>query len=213
MRRASRPSGPATKIGSPGVSSWYASREPSDDQAADTAVSRKGRSAPPLIGTRDTLASAVRSATRIQRCVPSCVNPMLRTSSLNKSLSRPFVRFVNCPLPSSVTNASKTPSRSERNATCRPSAEIAASTSEPGKSVRRSIRISDQRLRNPNVAGRLQVAANDSSICTMPAALCQRSSRRFSRHRITRSTRGGGAPGALTARGGGTSRRCAARMA
>ena len=84
---------------------------------------------------RDTLAGDAMSATRIHTFDPSPEKPTLRTSSLKSCGTRPTVRFVNCPLPTCVTNASNTLSRSARKATSCPSAEIAASTSEPAKSV------------------------------------------------------------------------------
>ena len=54
-----------------------------------------------------------------------------------KSSSWPWVRLTKRPVPVWPSNTSNGPSRSERNATNVPSADMAASRSAPGKSVRR----------------------------------------------------------------------------
>ena len=60
-------------------------------------------------------------------------------------------------------------SRSDKKATDWPSAEIAASTSEPGKSVNLSIRIRDQRLRH-DTPDASDLALCRAIIATVPSA-------------------------------------------
>ncbi len=69
-------------------------------------------------------------------CEPSPEKPILRTITPESS-SLPFVRLKNCPVATWLNQMSYGPSRSEINVTNFPSGEIAASSSNPGKSVKR----------------------------------------------------------------------------
>ncbi len=131
-----------------------------------TAVFRNGRTGPPSVGTIETLAGDVMSATRIQTCAASGEKPRLLTSSLKSCGKCPLVRFTNRPLPTLVTNASNMLSRSARKATSWPSREIAASTSEPGKSVTRSIRAVVQRFRHEALDSELRYQAKPTAAMT-----------------------------------------------
>ena len=93
---------------------------------------RNARAFPPLTGIRRRRVPLMRPDSQISD--PSGLNPVFR---INTVFCDPCVKLLNWPLPTRLTHVSTGPSRSERNATYFPSREIAASVSDPSKSVKR----------------------------------------------------------------------------
>ena len=125
-RRAGRPRGARDRR----------SALPSGDHATLTTCSpRKLRIGPPSRGIDRTLRHGPPPS---QISDPSPLNPTLRTgarASSTSNSSAPDARLRNSPVPIWPTKISNGPSRSETKATNLPSGEIAASNSDPSKSV------------------------------------------------------------------------------
>ena len=136
-----------------------------------TAVDRKGRSAPPCRGINDTLAGDVRSATRIHSLLAIGGEADVAHIFIEQLRQPPVGEIQKAPAADLSSRRRRTRRRGRRgSATSFPSRDIVASTSEPGKSVTRSMCIFAQRVRHSLGDAARRAATTAAATPITPAA-------------------------------------------